>query len=133
MSKELKEVKSIYNLLKLIPQGYHRKQKNGCIVLLEDLLNERIGRIKNNLLTIQQALTPPTEEEVCKALSEYCKTNIKFDGVEGFYYTALNMDLYLVQYTHGVVILPDNEMYYLPPHLIIMIGQFYKDKERKEG
>jgi len=120
MNKELEKVKNIYNLLKLIPQGYHRKQKNGCIVLLEDLLNERIGRIKNNLLTIQQALTPPTEEEVCKALSEwYCKEVVYEDKI---FYMVIKK---------GVLepISVDDFYECFKYDLLLMLGQFYKSIE----
>lgn len=52
-----KILNSTYSLLKLIPKGYHRKQKNGCIVLLEKVLDDRLGRIKGNTLNLQQHIS----------------------------------------------------------------------------
>ena len=86
---------------------------------------------KNQYLLIKQALTPPTEEEVCKALSEYL-------GEEIIY---IDSDIYgnsLFPYTYkmenvvynkrGLLIFYDK----LPPHLITLIGRFYEGDELDE-
>ena len=92
----LEALERIYGLLKILKSGYHRKQKNGCIVLLEDILDDRIGGIKRDLLVLQQFLTTPTVEELVNQLNEWAKNvypnadNIKFEyrdteSVLGFY------------------------------------------------
>lgn len=78
ISKELKALNRIYNLLELIPKGYHRKQKNGCIVLLESLLEDRLGSIKQELLNIQQALLDKD-----KLIARYKALSVDLDTAKG--------------------------------------------------
>lgn len=85
---------------------------------------------------IEQALTPPTEKEVCEALNEYLKYKVFFDKenkvfyslypetsstiVNKFYVTKRNE----FHNTYGIVVA-------LPPHLITLIGKFYESLEDK--
>lgn len=75
---------------------------------------------------VQQALIPPTQEEVCEALSDYLGENVLFDRVIRMfiYYpnkfiTTSNKgyNIYSIQMT-------------LPPHLITMIGRFYEGENK---
>lgn len=82
---------------------------------------------------IREALTPPTEEEVCEALNEhfkydkvgYNKYERVFIFVEGDrkdgYITRCNK----YHDTYGIV------GYALPPHLITLIGRFYQSLDKK--
>lgn len=78
---------------------------------------------------VEQALTPPTPDEVCNALSEYFKLRTyeydivqkKFKRVfsKNEYYYIVNFDI------NGNIKLFE----VLPPHLITMIGKFYESLE----
>lgn len=81
------------------------------------------------------ALTPPTKEEVCKALSKWVKGNIPdiwnykvYYDREGFhYYNNCDFEEYLVEYEQiGKAI---TLSVFLPPHLITLIGRFYEELE----
>ena len=91
---------------------------------------------------IEKALTPPTEEEVCKALSDYLKSRRDGRIIDKVYYSKeenINHSVlkYLFYYTHKKTkkkkpIVFQNEIGLLhqkeslPPHLITMIGRFYE-------
>ena len=62
-----------------------------------------------------KSLTPPTADEVCKALSEYYKTKVIHE--RGIFYKNAGGN------TYDIVIL--NELFNTP-HLITMIGRFYE-------
>ena len=84
-----------------------------------------IQLIQSELDFIKQSLTPPTEEEVCKALSEYYGYKILFNGK--CFYSINN------QISHITL---QNEIETIdictPPHLIEMIGKFYKELSNNE-
>jgi hypothetical protein len=79
---------------------------------------------------LKQALTPPTSDEVCEALSEYLceKIGKKLE----------------VEYLNGDFILQNNYIAFLdgkgslcfnfnlPPHLITLIGRFYENEVKGE-
>lgn len=81
---------------------------------------------------LKKALTPPTADEVCEALSEYLKAEVKYSPHKikknGFY--LVDSGLYLVSLGD------DNQVNFsynnwvkfnqLPPSLIIIIGRFYE-------
>ena len=74
---------------------------------------------------LKNALTPPNEEEVCKALSEWFDDTFYYDTNQREFYTkALNGQ-------HSVAKLKNNELHFggwhiMPPHLITLIGRFYE-------
>lgn len=84
-----------------------------------------------NLLELVEQATPPTEEEVCKALSDYlgCKVSLSING-KRFLYQKKNK--YNEEYTtYWIVALYDDKIELpldrgLPPKLITMIGRFYE-------
>ena len=65
---------------------------------------------------IKKALTPPTADEVCKALSEYLKRNVYYE--DGMF--KVHSDVY------GEIV----DLNTLPPHLITLIGRFYEGLEK---
>ena len=87
-------------------------------------MRNNVGFIKEFKL-IQQALTPPTEEEVCKALSEWFDDTFYYDTNQREFYTkALNGQ-------HSVAKLKNNELHFggwhiMPPRLITLIGRLYE-------
>lgn len=79
---------------------------------------------------IKQALTPPTQEEVCKALSRYYNLPVKF-------HLQHNCFVIVKGYDHIIVVeqeVKKNNVRFnskkalpaLPPNLVTMIGRFYE-------
>lgn len=89
---------------------------------------------------INKALTPPTKEEVCAALSEYSGLEVFFEGKDfgsGFYYGKHKKDMNGKDYTQKrvIVCMYNGEIGFntsLPPHLITMIGRFYEKEVNEE-
>ena len=83
-----------------------------------------------------KALTPPTEDEVCKALSEYLEREVKISKEKSFYYSQIShygeVDEIICGYswedTHYTIGFEID----LPPHIITMIGKFYESLEEKK-
>ena len=83
---------------------------------------------------IKKALTPPTADEVCKALSEYYKWEVSYSNERH------NHMFYFEESKLGVLRLLNNGVYFiqsdyhktnaLPPHLITLIGRFYEGLEK---
>lgn len=94
------------------------------------------GEESKDLEIIEQALTPPTEEEVCKALSEHLEVPIYYNIPHRyFYYEVLEIsgrnkkEIILTTFTKRGTNYNDETLdirYDLPPHLIILIGRFYE-------
>jgi len=86
--------------------------------------------LMDDLREIEQALTPPTEEEVCKALSEYLKPhytrNVKvtFENNEFVFFERR-----IVQYVGGNIWF--NLPIDFPPHLITMLSRFFEGKVKE--
>lgn len=82
-----------------------------------------------------KALTPPTADEVCKALSKWVKGNIPdiwnykvYYDTGGFhYYNNCDFEEYLVEYER--IDKAITLSVFLPPHLVEMIGKFYESLE----
>lgn len=80
---------------------------------------------------LRKALTPPTQEEVCEALSEYYGRNVYYE--KGYFLyrkeECYNQPFIIAyKYKSGLVELTKNV---LPPHIIEMIGKFYKGIENE--
>jgi hypothetical protein len=74
---------------------------------------------------LKQALTPPTQEDVCKALNEY---------INGKVFISTNNMICIRHKEYDVNIdFFDDEIDFdgltLPPHLITLIGRFYENLE----
>ena len=94
---------------------------------------------------IRQALTPPTADEVCEALSEWYGADVKHDYHQHddinevymhdqFYFRKIKTDIDGKPYTiHKSIVVGDKNGLsfnaYLPPHLITLIGRFYEAQE----
>jgi len=76
------------------------------------------------LYHIEKALTPPTAEEVCKALSEFVGREVSYTNKQFHYIIKNTQVLIYVTETYN------NKTFslgvYLPPHLITLIGRFYE-------
>ena len=114
MSKELEALREIFN-------GMYNKQ----------------GFIKE-FKAIERALTPPTADEVCEALSEALKQNVYYEKnvyhkQSAFLYRKEEYynQPFLVAYKYksGLIEMTKN---ILPPHLITMIGKFYESLEEEK-
>ena len=91
--------------------------------------------VKTGLDLIEEALTAPTAEEVCEALTEYLKTKItKFSGVKsndsGFYYYDEGGDEeYIVQNVLDCLVF----VFGLPLCIVRMIVMFYEEEMKENG
>lgn len=90
-----------------------------------------VNGIKYKLNNIKAYLTQsPTSEEVCKALSEYFKEEVKYMNKLFYYGEGLRhceiCDNYLDDINGKSLF---NINFALPPHLITMIGKFYEGSE----
>jgi len=94
--------------------------------------NEHYGRkwkswYNSRLNIIKKALTPPTEEQVCEALSGYyCSARVIFienefmvDDIEEYHEDITKCNN--AHNTYAIVVA-------LPPHLITMVGRFYEEE-----
>jgi hypothetical protein len=111
----------------------------------EQLKTEYIEPIKQALTELEELRKVPTADEVCEALSEYYGLEVKHDYHEHedidktyfnskFYFEKKKTDIKGQEYTIQRVICIGDESgiswnaYYLPPHLITLIGRFYEGK-----
>ena len=114
MSKELEALERLFsNLDKYM--GYYDEQD--CHV-------ENGGELDYDL--VKKALTPPTADEVCKALSDYFGFNYYYQD-EFFYKSDGNKYVYLLKVSGFTEI----QLYdgHLPPRLVTLIGRFYEGLE----
>lgn len=84
---------------------------------------------------IRKALTPPTSDEVCEALSAYYDDKVSYSN------ERYNHMFYFEGSKLGIIRLIDSKIYFiqsdyhktniLPPHLITLIGRFYEGVEKK--
>lgn len=126
MSKELNEY---------LKELFKKEETDLHPVYAKILRNEKL--CVYDQIIIKQALTPPTEEEVCKALGEYLKTTV-FINDENDIKTKRTIDnktdqnmlfqaIFIAWLDEGVVrIFVD-----LPPNLITMISRFYEGKVKE--
>ena len=109
------------------------KSLNDNIKEIENLETTEGHKLKDyvQFMRIKQASTPPTQEGVCKALSEYFKQEVSYIKRElrftqgdrkGGHLTRCNE----LHNTYGIT------GYALPPRLITLIGRFYEGLEREE-
>jgi len=84
------------------------------------------------LRDLKQALTPPTSDDVCKALSEYIKKPITYYSSSKRFAIMCANDYYEIARLHNNNEITFDITYCLPPHLITMIGRFYESESEKE-
>lgn len=86
--------------------------------------------IRNAETLLKKALTPPTRDEVCKALSEYYKFKVDYFDKAFFLTSGFTNVKFCIFQENGRVFV--NESYAVPPHLITMIGKFYESLEEEK-
>lgn len=97
-----------------------------------ELCNNDMQIVENTL----DNLTPPTEQEVCDALSEYYDTDVLYENKEfgtAFYTGLKKRDMNGKEYIKKrvIVVCYEGEIGFnasLPPHLITLIGRFYEGR-----
>ena len=123
MSKELEILKNRNEKLKLNHFIGNRKiadeEIKDITIAIDDVIKE-----------LEKALTPPTKEEICKALSDFLKREVVFEDGCFLYHWNFNGVAGLaciVKYDYwlGFVIFYE---WNLPPHIITMIGRFYESQ-----
>lgn len=89
------------------------------------LVEDMTGLDFPNLWKLVEQATPPTEEEVCKALREEleCKVFISTDNIIQIRRNEETKENYCIELWDGQV---DFDSITLPPKLITMIGRFYE-------
>lgn len=86
---------------------------------------------------IKQALTPPTADEVCKALSEYYHSEVSYSNERHnhmFYFEESRLGI--LRYYDGRVVFIHSDYHKtnnLPPYIVVLIGKFYESLEEKEN
>ena len=83
-------------------------------------------------LTLKDLLTPPTQEEVCKAIGGYYQKEVYYEAdmfvIQNYKIKRSNKDLMITQmFTSGLKFYIE-----LPPYLITMISRFYEGKDNDE-
>ena len=111
MTKELETIKSIKDVFEFL-----KLERNNS--LMKNIGKKGIEDI--NIL--EKALTPPTEEQVCKALSDYYGYEIIYKGLDFFPKERLSTLYCVVAMVDGCIDFADP----LPPELITMICRFYE-------
>ena len=84
---------------------------------------------------LELVLHTPTVDEVCKALSEHEKRNVRYsEKTHEFYY--LEYEGKIGEYQQFITETYGDGLWslgvYLPPHLITMIGRFYEKESERE-
>ena len=89
MSKELKALNAMLELFRILSLSMHNK------LLGRYNLSGGFG---NHFLTVRKALTPPTQEELCKKLSEYIDEEVNVMIKNNFYMikTRINKKVYWI-------------------------------------
>jgi hypothetical protein len=135
MSREL-DLKEYFNALT-------KEQLVERMYKTEIAMKQNIKTAIECAIELEEALTPPTEDEVCKALSKWFGTQVFYeeDPFEErpnmfikrslFYYGKKRLDMNKKEYTHKSIIVIGSEDLItfnsqLPPHIIEMIAKFYK-------
>ena len=114
MSKELEALKGIKQA---IAKHLHKQTGVSVEKHFEYLQND------TEISIIEQAITPPTADEVCKALSEYFGEEVIF---------LVNDKEFVIKCNIGYkyIVETDDVLYYikvgLPLYLITLIGRFYE-------
>lgn len=115
MSKELEAVK----LLKI------EYDKLDYTIEIDGLdIIEIITQALEELETLRKKETPPTADDVCKALSEYLGICFRYNG-KNFHTNAFCVNWVN---SNGTIFFNID----LPPHLITLIGRFYESEVKGE-
>ena len=106
-------------------------RKKGYITGGSDLNDTFDWNIVVTYINNLQSLTPPTKEQVCKALSVYTGEVVRYDNEEDSFISCYNDKICcLIRYIDTSKLLV--KFYIpLPPHLITMIGRFYEGIDSK--
>lgn len=89
-----------------------------------------------NVDDVDKLFAPPTADEVCEALSEFYRDEVSYDNERHnhmFYFEKSRLGI--LRYFDGKLDFIHSSYHntnYLPPHLIEMIGKFYKSLEKGE-
>lgn len=72
---------------------------------------------------LRRSLTPPTADEVCKALSEYLDKNVEYFNIFGF---VCDEKVIICLFPNNILSFNDN----YPPHIYSIVGRFYEGLEK---
>lgn len=137
MSKELEDRLKVLNEFEKHEGNLEHLSSSNILNVFNELENNLKcieNAYKDRLLSlIKKALTPPTADEVCKALSECEKRNVFYsEDTQEFYY--LEYEGKNGEYSQFITETYGDGLWtlgvYLPPHLITLIGRFYEELEK---
>ncbi len=97
------------------------------------LPKDEIAKMQEAYKLLEKALTPPTEEEVCKALTEWAEAS--WLGKARISYNKTDFIITGPLGSAQVCSLWNNKLilyYRLPPRLVTLIGRFYQSLEEKK-
>lgn len=118
MSKELDEY---------LKELFKKEETDLHPVYAKILRNEKL--CVYDQIIIKQALTPPTEQEVCEALGEYLERKVTYNAsYQSFNDLIDGKWMRIATLTRGKVSIT----LYLPPHLITLISRFYEKESERE-
>ena len=125
-----KELEALRNFISECENDWKTQPKR----LVNGAINSNVSKYMDSLKSI---LTPPTAEEVCKALSECLITKVVYKHkTKTFYLKQSTFNVELVSYYYDED-KKDYVMHFefaepLPPHLITLIGRFYEGLEKEK-
>ena len=89
---------------------------------LENIRRLLIREYQHLVDIVEEALTPPTKEEVCRALSDCFGLDIIYSGGEFIPKIPEDYYFYIVTVVDNGIVFTDA----LPPHLVTLVGKFYE-------
>lgn len=131
MSREIYE-----EVRKWVKDPQHGSRDYGKLGALPQYIRNKIHELCNFAESadkmVMSFLTPPTEQEVCKALSGYFEQDVKY--ISGMFYYGEDLQFTEICDT-TIEDLNGNQLYniylHLPPHLITMIGKLYESRVKE--
>ena len=119
--KREKENKSSLELLEIVMYGNEHQRA--------------IGEVDQAYEDLKQALTPPTEQEVCEALGEFLNKKVYYEESPYIVFSLglpVTSDNYIIErQDNGTIVFNLDILEYYPPHLITLIGRFYEGRATK--
>ena len=126
-----KELEALKGIKQAIAEHLHKQTGVSVEKHFEYLQND------TEISIVEQALTPPTADEVCKALGEYLGYEVEawneygkmcFKSVYTSPFQKISKNYTTIIWLYGNAVAFEDGLR-LPPHLTTMIGKFYESLE----
>lgn len=103
----------------------HKAYVNRDGILMCEMEHSRYVKMEQELEELRMQLTPPTAEEVCKALSKYYHIDVEYDKRFKMFQSE---ETWYAQYENGSIDFGGDK---LPIHIIKIIVRFYEGLENE--